>query len=147
MPENTPIANPAKIPNLAAILPKDKMATNYKTTMCKFFEEGKVCKYKENCSYAHGDHEIRTQMDNAKVIANQQLPCSAHFDPMKQPQIAFMMRLHQMAIITERLQEYFAEDFVRLEKVKQAKELLKENKIDEASPVLQVFVVLPETHL
>lgn len=115
--------------------------------MCKFFEEGKVCKYKENCSYAHGDHEIRTQMDNAKVIANQQLPCSAHFDPMKQPQIAFMMRLHQMAIITERLQEYFAEDFVRLEKVKQAKELLKENKIDEASPILQVFVVLPETYL
>ena len=41
LPENTPIANPAKIPNLAAFLPKDKMATNYKTTMCKFFEEGK----------------------------------------------------------------------------------------------------------
>ena len=123
------------------------MATNYKTTMCKFFEEGKVCKYKENCSYAHGDHEIRTQMDNAKVIANQQLPCSAHFDPMKQPQIAFMMRLHQMAILTERLQDYFAEDFVKLEKVKQAKELLKDNKIDEASPILQVGFGESETNL
>lgn len=124
---------------MAAILPKDKMATNYKTTMCKYFEEGKVCKYKENCSYAHGDHEIRTQMDNAKVIANQQLPCSSQFDPMKQPQIAFMMRLHQLAILTERLMEFYREDFVRLEKAKLAQQLLKENRVDEASPVLQVY--------
>lgn len=41
LPDNTPIANPSKVPNLASFLPNDKSATNYKTTMCKYYEEGK----------------------------------------------------------------------------------------------------------
>lgn len=41
LPENTPIANSSKLASISNCLPKDKMATNYKTTMCKFFEEGK----------------------------------------------------------------------------------------------------------
>lgn len=140
LPENTPIVNPSKVPTLAPLLPKDKMATNYKTTMCRYFEEGKICKYGENCSYAHGDHEIRTQMDNCRVLVSQQQPNSSQFEPMKNLGIAIRMRWHQMSILGERLFELYRKDALRVSKIKEARELLKEKKIDEASPILQRLV-------
>ena len=32
---------------------------NYKTQLCKFWEKEGKCKFNKNCSYAHGDHELR----------------------------------------------------------------------------------------
>lgn len=32
---------------------------NYKTQQCKFWEKEGKCKFNKNCSYAHGDHELR----------------------------------------------------------------------------------------
>ena len=109
--------------------------------MCKYFEEGKVCKYNENCSYAHGDHEIRNQMDNARSFMNQQQPSSSQFDPMKLPHIATRIRWHQMAILCEKLEELYQADPNKMERVRSAKQLLAlEQKIDEASPILQRLV-------
>ena len=83
-------------------------------------------------------------MDNAKQIANQKTPFNPQFDPMKQPKIAYMVRLHQMAILTERLENFYRDDNVRMESIKQARSLLKEGRTDEASPVLQVDRLVTE---
>jgi len=32
---------------------------NYKTQLCKFWEKEGKCKFNKNCSYAHGDYELR----------------------------------------------------------------------------------------
>ena len=63
---------------------------------------------------------------------------------MKQPKIAYMVRLHQMAIMTERLENFYRDDNVRIESIKQARSLLKEGRTDEASPVLQVDLLVTE---
>ena len=40
---------------------------NYKTQRCKYFDEHGVCKFGKNCSYAHGDSELRNPYDNLPV--------------------------------------------------------------------------------
>lgn len=79
-------------------------------------------------------------MDNAKAIAGQQLPCSSQFDPMKNPKTEYMLRLHQLTIIADRLLELYAEDFSRLEDVKSAHQKLSEGQIDGASIELQKLI-------
>ena len=32
---------------------------NLKTQLCRFWEKDRKCKYGKNCSYAHGDFELR----------------------------------------------------------------------------------------
>ena len=32
---------------------------NYKTQVCKYFEQEKQCHFGKNCSYAHGKEELR----------------------------------------------------------------------------------------
>lgn len=32
---------------------------NYKTQLCKFWEKEGKCKFNKNCSYAHGEAELR----------------------------------------------------------------------------------------
>lgn len=32
---------------------------NYKTQVCKYFEQEKQCQYGRNCTYAHGEDELR----------------------------------------------------------------------------------------
>jgi hypothetical protein len=36
---------------------------NFKTQLCKFWEKEGKCKFNKNCSYAHGDHELRKPYD------------------------------------------------------------------------------------
>jgi hypothetical protein len=46
---------------------------NYKTQRCKYFDDTGNCKFGKNCSYAHGDAELRNPYDNlplAPLIPN-----------------------------------------------------------------------------
>jgi hypothetical protein len=36
---------------------------NYKTQRCKYFDEQGQCKFGKNCSYAHGEEELRNPYD------------------------------------------------------------------------------------
>jgi len=36
-----------------------KTTNKFKTELCKFWEMNKTCKYKDNCVFAHGAHELR----------------------------------------------------------------------------------------
>ena len=37
---------------------------NYKTQRCKYFDQEGTCKFGKNCSYAHGEYEMRNPYDN-----------------------------------------------------------------------------------
>lgn len=42
---------------------------NYKTQRCKYFDDTGNCKFGKNCSYAHGDAELRNPYDNLPMTA------------------------------------------------------------------------------
>lgn len=50
---------------------------NYKTQRCKYFDEQGQCKFGKNCSYAHGDFELRNPYDTMAGA----LPPSYMFPP------------------------------------------------------------------
>ena len=46
---------------------------NYKTVMCNMYETGQNCKFGSNCTFAHGEDEMRSPydpMDKSKVQTN-----------------------------------------------------------------------------
>ena len=50
---------------------------NLKTQLCRFYEKDMKCKYGKNCSYAHGDFELRKPYQSIPQESNQ---------PFKKPQ-------------------------------------------------------------
>lgn len=44
---------------------------NYKTQLCNFWEKGGKCKFGKNCSYAHGEHELRKPYEALPLDAQQ----------------------------------------------------------------------------
>mmetsp|Transcript_3561 Transcript_3561/g.5368 ORF Transcript_3561/g.5368 Transcript_3561/m.5368 type:complete len:87 (-) Transcript_3561:592-852(-) len=70
--------------------------SNYKTQLCKFWVEDGKCRYKQNCSYAHGDAELRKPYEPvppeaAEAFAANQI--SAHSEKAKPPQLEQSSRL------------------------------------------------------
>lgn len=48
---------------------------NYKTQKCKYFEQEKMCRFGKNCTYAHGQVDLRQPYEDMTpeqmLIANQ----------------------------------------------------------------------------
>lgn len=70
LPQNTPFLPTSRLIETAL---KDEnqdltfnpvVINNYKTVICKYWEQGK-CKFNQNCSFAHGDVEVR---NHVKII-------------------------------------------------------------------------------
>ncbi|TNV76099.1 hypothetical protein FGO68_gene8024 [Halteria grandinella] len=40
---------------------------NFKTQRCKYFDETGVCKFSKNCSFAHGEEELRNPFDQLLI--------------------------------------------------------------------------------
>ena len=40
---------------------------NFKTQKCKYWEQGQVCKFGKNCTYAHGNEEVRQPYEELPV--------------------------------------------------------------------------------
>lgn len=40
---------------------------NFKTQRCKYFDETGVCKFSKNCSFAHGEDELRNPFDQLMI--------------------------------------------------------------------------------
>ncbi len=41
---------------------------NHKTQRCKYFDDTGNCKFGKNCSYAHGEQELRNPYDALAVV-------------------------------------------------------------------------------
>ncbi len=41
----------------------NQSAVRYKTMLCKHYETTKGCVYKDKCQFAHGAHELRSNMN------------------------------------------------------------------------------------
>lgn len=109
---------------MPTMFPNPKMATNYKTVLCKFWLETGTCKFSENCSYAHGGPEIRTAIDNASLLASQQVPFAQQFDPLKNPMFEKAIRFHQLAGICDKLKKLHKNDEETIEKIYAAEKFL-----------------------
>ena len=55
--------------------------SNYKTQRCKFFDESGSCKFGQNCSYAHGDFDLRNPYDTIPILPPTQSMSSAYMQP------------------------------------------------------------------
>lgn len=81
---------------------------NYKTVMCKYWEQGK-CKYQQKCSFAHGDPEMRNPESNFVT-----LPQNAIVDPLKNTAFEYYLRFKQLMLIQEQLAKRYVEDPSRM---------------------------------
>lgn len=80
--------------------------SNYKTIQCKFFEKGH-CKYGGNCSFAHGDHEMRSPDTPIPphILSNMQMNngmMTSMYDQNTQNQIA----QQQITFLTKQMEQY-----------------------------------------
>ena len=68
---------------------------NYKIVLCKNFEKEGICKYESFCTFAHGDSELRSKVDNS--LLTQQIPFNPQFMyPQMTPQDFQLMNNFQM---------------------------------------------------
>lgn len=141
---NTPILSNAKLTQMMPnMFPNPKMATNYKTVICKYWQQTGTCKYQENCSFAHGDPEVRTAIDNAELLVNQQIPFAQSWDPLKNPQFEMAIRIHQLAKLCVKLMKLHKNNEEMVKTVKGAEALLAGGDINAAGYILQKIVYSP----
>lgn len=86
LPQNAPMMPNSKVQQQMGQFMNPMMINNYKTVVCKYWEQGK-CKYQQNCSFAHGEQDIK---DPAQMGG----PLNG-YDPLKDPNIEYMMKLQQ----------------------------------------------------
>jgi len=46
---------------------------NYKTQRCKYYEAEGQCKFGKNCSYAHGENDLRSPYEALKALHMQNI--------------------------------------------------------------------------
>ena len=51
--------------------------SKFKTTLCQFHIKGEECPFGEKCAFAHGDHELRNEQDNAFRMLLPDLPLAS----------------------------------------------------------------------
>ncbi len=79
---------------------KTQNITNYKIVKCKNFDKGKslfnidgVCKYSNTCTFAHGETELRTKVENSMLSQTTMNP-QFMFNPyMMDPNMMMQMQM------------------------------------------------------
>lgn len=81
---------------------------------------------------------MRTAIDNASLLASQQIPFAQQWDPLKTPQFEIAIRLHQLARMCEKLLKLHKNDEDVIEQINSAKNLLATSNINSAGYIIQV---------
>ena len=129
LPANTPMMpNSTKNPQNMSAPANPLMVNNYKTVVCKYWEQGK-CKYQNGCSFAHGDVEKRAH-DQPVMNMN-------GYDPLKDPNIEMTMKIKQLSMIGEALLDLYPSDQVIKNYVTNAMQMQTSNNITGGAETLQ----------
>jgi hypothetical protein len=91
----------------------------YKTAKCKFFEKG-YCKYEQNCSFAHGDQDLRSPNSYSSPQGTSHINSAG---PSQSSIITSQVAAKQIQQLSEHLGKYHATNFEILDKIKKANEL------------------------
>ncbi len=117
--------------------------TNFKTIVCKYWEKGE-CKYETNCTFAHGDVEMRTIMENAeKLNGGKNLMAMMGFEPDKTIDIMMLINARQLQVMSDKLLIVYPKATPTGKKLARAVELLQQLKIQEAAMIVEDVVMNP----
>jgi hypothetical protein len=141
LPRNTPLISGAKLAQMTGI-PEGQPGNlppvnhNFKTMLCKYWEQGK-CKFGEQCSFAHGDCEVRNENITTPAGTAGNL-----IDPLKVPAIEYYMRMEQLKRLCNEVSDGWRSDSEASAIVGQAIGYLQGHnlKINEAAEVLMRFL-------
>lgn len=139
LPNNTPLLSNNKLQQNQQQMVGPRVVGNFKTVVCKYWEQGK-CKYGNTCSFAHGNTEKRDDAVNMGMV-NQQamggMMGNMGYDPLKDPQVEYMMKLQQLSIIAQQLSRLYPHDNTIDQYIKSAQNMLQTNNINSAAETLQ----------
>lgn len=140
LPNNTPLISNNKMPQNVQPMTNTMSGNNFKTVVCKYWEQGK-CKYGNNCSFAHGDtekiadHPGQMPMGNSQAMGG--LMTGTGYDPLKDPQVEFMMKCQQLSMIAASLDKLHQKDSMIEQYIRSAQGMLQTNNINGAAETLQ----------
>lgn len=119
---------------------------NYKTAKCKFFEKG-YCKYEQNCSFAHGDQDLRSpnsystpQGGHAGGMSGANSTGGPSYVSNLQSQVAFK----QIQYLGEQLNKYHLNNPDVLERIKKGNEMNLSGNTQGAASVLYGIMSRPD---
>ena len=71
---------------------------NFKIVKCKNWETTGTCSYGSVCTFAHGDQELRTKVDNTQVMSNSMFDNSMGMS-MQDPNMMYNMMIQQQMMM------------------------------------------------
>ena len=138
LPQNTPMmVNSNKQPqqtNQGIMNPM--MVNNFKSVVCKYWEQGK-CKYGTNCTFAHGDTDKKAGQMGGMGMGNGMSPQMPGYDPLKDPNIEYIMKLQQLNMIANSLEKIYPNDQTVEQYIRNAQQMLSMNNINSGAEILQ----------
>lgn len=139
LPPNTPMmVNSAKTnpQQQNQGMPNPMSAGNFKTVICKYWEQGK-CKYGTNCTFAHGDPEKKGAGMGGMGFNGGMQGQMPGYDPLKDPNIEYVMKLQQLNMIAGALSEIYPNDQTVDGYIRNAQQMLGMNNINQGAEILQ----------
>jgi len=117
---------------------------NYKTVQCKYFVKGS-CKFEQNCTFAHGDFDVRqNSQGGARPVKPSNptgtSPTTGGNNSAIQNQIAQV----QIQTLGMKMEAFHSHDQELLHPIKQANELVKAGNIQDAASILYSIMNRPE---
>jgi len=123
-------------------VPNQSGGGNYKTARCKFFEKGH-CKFGQNCSFAHGDQDLRsTNSFNSPQGSGMGHTTmgSAHGGSNIHNQVA----QQQIQQLGQSLEAYHVNSPIHLDQIRKAQEMVQSGNVQGAASILHSIMSRPD---
>jgi hypothetical protein len=119
--------------------------SNYKTMKCKYFEKG-LCKYSNNCGFAHGNHELRSPNSplpqnvlgaiSAGTINGATVTTTTGSPSFNDSNVQNQIAQQQIFYLISQMEGYHVKNPEMLAKIKQAQELNNTGNVQSAASVI-----------
>lgn len=97
---NLPLGNMV-VPEITSKVKTVPNPNNFKIVKCKNWETSGTCSYGSVCTFAHGDNEIRTKVDNTQLMNNSQIKdiSNPYQFPIQDPNFLYNMMMQQQMMM------------------------------------------------